>query len=55
MNQAFLSQVGENLSKDIDMAIMDKVNRTMNTSAGGVEEAAYVGKIPTSGTEVIYE
>ena len=35
------------------MAIMEEVNRTANTSMEGVEEAAYVGKIPTSETEVI--
>ena len=55
INQAFLSQVGEDLSKDTAMVITEKVNRTANTSAGGVEEAAYVRKIPESGTEVIDE
>ena len=39
-NQVFLSQAVENLSRDTDMAIMDKVNRTANTSVEGVEEAA---------------
>ena len=37
------------------MDIMEEVNRTANTSMEGVEEAAYVGTIPTSRTEVIYE
>ena len=37
------------------MAIMDEVNCTANTSTEVVEEAAYIGTIPTSGTEVIYE
>ena len=35
------------------MAIMDEVNCTANTSTEVVEEAAYIGTIPTSGTEVI--
>ena len=39
-NQVFLSQAVENLSRDTDMAIMDKMNRTANTSVEGVEEAA---------------
>ena len=54
-NQAFLSQAGEDLSKDTAMAIMDELNCTANTSTEGVEEAAYVGKIPTAGMEVIDE
>ena len=54
-NRAFLSQVGEDLSKDTAMAIMEEVNRTANTSTEGVEEAAYVGTTPTEGTEVIDE
>ena len=54
-NQAFLSQVGEDLSKDTAMDIMEEVNRTANTSMEGVEEATYVGTIPTAGTEVIDE
>ena len=54
-NQAFLSQVGQDLSKDTAMAIMDEVNRTANNSTEGIEEAAYVRTIPTSGTEVIDE
>ena len=37
------------------MDIMDKVNRTKNTSTEGVEENDYVGTIPTSGMEVIGE
>ena len=53
VNQAFLSQVGEDLSNDTDMAIMDKVHHTANTSTERVEEAAYVGTMPTVGTEVI--
>ena len=51
-NQAFLSQVGENLSKDTAMAIMDEVNRTKNNSTEEVEEDSYVRTIPTVGTEV---
>ena len=35
-NQEFLSQVGEDLSKDTDMAIMEELNRTTNTSTKGV-------------------
>ena len=31
-NEAFFSQVGEDLSKDTAMALMYKVNRTENTS-----------------------
>ena len=53
-NQEFISQVGEDLSKDTATAIMDELNRTANTSTERVEEAAYVGMIPTAGTEVIY-
>ena len=34
---------------------MDEVNRNANNSTEGVEEADYVGKIFTAGTEVIYE
>ena len=30
-NQAFLSQVGEDISKDTNMDIMDKLNLTLNT------------------------
>ena len=52
-NQEFLSQVLEYLSKDIDMAIMEKVNHTKTTSTEGVEEDTYIGTIPTAGTEVI--
>ena len=52
-NQEFLSQVVEYLSKDIAIAIMDKVNQTKNTSTEGVEEATYIRKTPTAGTEVI--
>ena len=51
--QAFLSQVGEDLSKDTFLAIMEELNRTANTSTEGVEEADYVGTIPTAGMEVI--
>ena len=54
-NKAFISQLGEDLSKDIAMDIMDGVNHTTNTPTEGVEEDAYVGTIPTSGTEVIDE
>ena len=54
-NNFFLSQVGEDLSKYTTMDIMDKVNRTTNTSTEGIWEAAYVRKIPTEGTEVIDE
>ena len=50
VNQAFLSQVGEYLSKYTDMAITEEVNRTANTSTEGVDEAYYVRTIPTSGT-----
>ena len=54
-NQAFISQVGEDLYKDTSMAIMDKVNRTANSSTEGVEKVPYVRKFTTSGTEVIDE
>ena len=37
------------------MAIMEGVNRTVNTSTEGFEEADYVRTISTAGTEVIYE
>ena len=37
------------------MAIMEKSNRTVNTSTEGVEEAAYIGTTPTEWTEVIDE
>ena len=49
-NQEFLSQVGEDLSKDTAMAIMYEVNCTANTLTDVFEEAAYVGTIPTAGT-----
>ena len=49
-NQVFLSQLGENPSNENAMAIMDKVNCTANTPTEGVEEAAYIGAIPTAGT-----
>ena len=52
-NQAFLSQVGEDLYKETTMVIMEEVNRTANTSTEGVEEAAYVRMIPTAGMEVV--
>ena len=55
VNQAFLSQVGEDLSKDTAMAIMEEVKHITNTSTEGFEEADYVGTISTAGTEVIYE
>ena len=51
----FLSQVEEDLSKYTDMATMDEVNRSANTSMEVIEEAAFVGTIPTAGTEVIDE
>ena len=35
------------------MDIMEEANCTSNNSTEGVEEAAYVGKIRTAGTEVI--
>ena len=35
------------------MAIMDEVNPTVNTSTLKFEEASYVGKISTAGTEVM--
>ena len=54
-NQAFISKVGEELSKETDMAIMEEVKRTTNTSTEGVEEDAYVQTILRSGTEVIDE
>ena len=54
-NQEFLSQVGEDLSKDTSMDIMDKENHTANTSTELFEEVAYVVTITTTGTEVIYE
>ena len=54
-NEAFLSQVGEELSKDTTMAIMGEVSCAANNSTEGVKEAAYVRKIPTAATEVIYE
>ena len=37
------------------MYIMDEVNCTANTYTEGFEEAYYVGKIATTGTEVIDE
>ena len=37
------------------MDIMEEVNRTANTSTEGVEEADYIGKIPTAGTDVMDE
>ena len=52
-NDAFISQAGEDLSKDTAMAITEEVNRNSNNSTKGVEEADYVGAIPTSGMEVI--
>ena len=52
-NQAFLSKVVEDLSKDTAMDIMEEVNRTANTSTERIDEAAYVVTIPTAGTEVI--
>ena len=52
-NKAFLLQVGEDLSNYITMAIMDKLNRTVNTSTEGVEKAAYVGTISTARTDGI--
>ena len=55
MNQAFLSQVVEDLYKDTAMAIMEEVNCTANTSTGVVEEDAYIRTIPTAGTKVIQE
>ena len=52
-NQASLSQVGEDISKDTAMAIMDEANCTVNNLTEGVEEDAYVGTIPTAGTIVV--
>ena len=37
------------------MTIIDKLNLTVNTSTEGVEEADYVGTIPTEVTEFIDE
>ena len=54
-NQAFLSQIGEDLFKETAMVIMDEVNRTANTSTEGVEEAAQIRTTPTSGTDFIDE
>ena len=54
-NQAFFSQVGEYLSRDTVIDIKDKVNRTSNNLTEQFGEAAYVGVIPTVGTEVIDE
>ena len=54
-NQAFLRKVGEDLSKDTAMDIMEGVNLNENTSTEGFEEADYVGKIPTAVTAVINE
>ena len=54
-NREFLSSEGEYLSKDTFMAIMEEVNRIENTSTEGIEEAAYVRKIPTAVMEVISE
>ena len=51
----FLSQVEEDLPKYTNMATMDEVNRSANTSMEVIEEAAFVGTIPTAGTEVIDE
>ena len=50
INQEFISQIGEDLFNYTSMAIMEKVNRTVNTSMEGVEEADYIGTIPTAGT-----
>ena len=43
-NQAFLSQVGGDISKDTAMDIMDEVKRTANTLSEGVEEDSYIGR-----------
>ena len=53
VNHEFISPVGEDLSNNTAMDIMDKVNCITNNSTEYFEEAAYVGKIATSGTEVI--
>ena len=45
-NQAFLSQVGEDLSKDTAMAIMEEVNRTANTSTEGLRRLLTSGRPP---------
>ena len=50
-NKAFLSQAGEDLSKDTVVDITGEVNRTTNTSTEGVEEASYVRAIPTEGID----
>ena len=52
-NQVFLSQVGEDLYNYTAVSIMEEVNLAANTSTGVVEEAAYVGTIPTAGTDFI--
>ena len=52
-NKTFLSHVGEDLSKETDIAVMDEVNRTSNNSTEEFEEAAYSGTISTSGTDVM--
>ena len=49
-NKAFISQLGEDLSNETAIDIMDEVNRTANNSIDGVEEYAYIGTIPTAGT-----
>ena len=54
-NQAFLSQLGEDISKYTDMAIMNELNFAANTLTEVVEEAACVGMILTACTEVIDE
>ena len=46
-NQVFLSQVGEDMSKDTAMAIMEEVNCTASTSEEVFDEAACIGTIPT--------
>ena len=53
-NQAFLSQVGEDISKDTSMDIMEKVNRTANTYTEVFDEASYIVTIAKTVTEVIY-
>ena len=54
-NQMFILHVGEDLSKDTAMAIMNEVNRTTNTSTDEFEEAAYVGTLSKDGTKVMDE
>ena len=53
VNKEFISQVGDDLSKDTATTIMDEVNQNANNSTERFDEAAYVKPISTTGKEVI--